>query len=296
MNKEYALGVDIGGSHLSSAVVNLSNGEICSDIITDPANSKAGAEEILSAWAANLKKALRAGKEYNIRQIGFAMPGPFDYDRGISLIEGVDKFESLFGMDVSASLRARLGASYDLRYVNDAASFGLGECRWGAAKNHKKIIALTLGTGVGSCFIQDHKALTEGKGVPENGYVYNLPFEDGIVDDKFSTRWVVKRYHEMTGKRISGALDVANDYGKRPEAKEFFQEYGRRLSDFLMPLMWDFGTDTVVLGGNIARNIEYFGPAMQENFERQGTKAQILLSRLFDKAAILGAASIFIKE
>lgn len=295
MSNEYAIGVDVGGSHLTSAVVNLEDGSICSNLNVDTVDSKGGAEDILSAWAENLRRTINENREYDVRQIGFAMPGPFDYEKGISLIEGVDKFESLFGIDVSASLKARLGSAIDLRYVNDAASFGLGECRWGAAKNYKKVIALTLGTGVGSCFIDNHKAITEGKGVPENGYVYNLPFEGGIVDDKFSTRWVIKRYHEMTGERVSGALDVANVYGQKPEAKDFFLEYGRRLADFVMPLMANFGTDALLLGGNISRNIEYFRPAMEKQFSANGFSAKVLLSKLFDKAAILGAASIFIK-
>lgn len=37
-----------------------------------------------------------------------ALPGPFDYHRGISLIKGVNKFDNLFGLDVRMAMESRL--------------------------------------------------------------------------------------------------------------------------------------------------------------------------------------------
>lgn len=90
-----------------------------------------------------------------VRNVGLAFPGPFDYERGISLIQGVRKFDRLYGLDVTESLLARLeGAGVEeCRYVNDAAAFALGECFCGAASGAGRVMALTLGTGFGSGFV-----------------------------------------------------------------------------------------------------------------------------------------------
>lgn len=361
MTNHQAIGVDIGGSHVSSAIVDLEAGRLVSEVRTDPVSSKAGAEEILSVWAANISATARwsgagtvkqlrgagddsgkqvrwsgAGKGKQIGmagagtgdkaeacgavdgaeaygavdgsrygaeacgegvgagiRVGFAFPGPFDYDRGISLIQGVDKFESIFSMDVSNSLRSRLDIPCVFRYVNDASAFGLGESWFGAGKASRRFLALTLGTGVGSCFIEDHKALVKGEGVPENGYVYNLPFEGGIVDESFSTRWIVKRWAQLSGETVSGALDIVRQRGTNPMVEVLFNEYGARLSRFAHQVLSDFGSDTLLLGGNLARCFGLFRAAMEEGFKDQVSDIKVQVSRLFDDAAITGAASLF---
>lgn len=294
-NEHYAIGADIGGSHITSAVIDLSDGSICSAMNTDPIDSSADAESILEGWALNLRRSLEDGKRLDVSKIGFAFPGPFDYDRGISLITGVSKFESLFAMDITSSLKARLGAELELRYVNDAFAFALGECFWGAAKGRDKVLALTLGTGLGSCFVSDKTVISSGDTVPENGYVYNLPFEDGIADEKFSTRWIVKRYKELTGLNVKGAKEVLAVFEDRPEPAHLFNEYGKRLADFTYPLLAKFGCGTLLLGGNIARCLNCFDPALEDEFGSLGAKVDVIASKMLDNAALMGAASLFAK-
>ena len=58
------------------------------------------------------------------------MPGPFDYEKGIALFtHEVSKYENLYETDVAKEIRERLDidAKYDLRFMNDATSFAVGE-------------------------------------------------------------------------------------------------------------------------------------------------------------------------
>ena len=91
-HNRYALGVDIGGSHVCSAVVDLATGQLCGEPHTDKVDAAAGARTIAGAWAANIRRTAAASGIGRIRCAGFAFPGPFDYERGISLIRGVRKF------------------------------------------------------------------------------------------------------------------------------------------------------------------------------------------------------------
>lgn len=295
-NNRYAVGADIGGSHICSAVIDLTAGKICGEPHTGEVNASAGACEILAAWAGNIRQTIAASGIGEVRKVGFAFPGPFDYQRGISLIQGVHKFERIYGLDIRASLYPLLrecGAE-EFRYVNDAAAFALGECLGGAAGDAERVVALTLGTGVGSGFVAGRKLVTSGDEVPANGWVYCLPFGDGIVDEAFSTRWVCRRYRELTGQEVTGAREVAARHAENPAARQLFDEYGERLAEFATPVIRRFKADTLVLGGNISRAYPLFGPAMERRFAADGQNVRIRISTLLDSAAMVGAASLFL--
>ncbi|MBD9233331.1 MAG: ROK family protein, partial [Alistipes onderdonkii] len=153
---------------------------------------------------------------------------------------------------------------------------------------------LTLGTGVGSGFVAGRRLVTSGDEVPANGWVYCLPFEGGIVDEAFSTRWVCGRYRELTGQEISGAREAAERHAEDPAARRLFDEYGERLAAFAAPVAERFRADMLVLGGNISRAYPLFGPAMERRLEADGHRIRIGLPARPDHAALIGAASLFI--
>lgn len=293
--KRYAVGADIGGSHICSAVIDLQQGELCTEPISTPVDCTGQAVEILDAWADNIHQSICASG-LPVSQIGMAFPGPFDYPKGISLINGVCKFDHIYALRVSDSLRGWMSLSdeVDFRFVNDASAFALGECLGGAARDAERVVALTLGTGVGSGFVSEHKLVVSGSEVPANGWVYCLPFEQGIADDAFSTRWICRRYEQLTGQQIDGARQAAERYDHDPAAQQLFEEYGQRLAAFAGPLLERFGSNTLLLGGNISRAYPLFGQAMTRQFAAENRKIDLRISTLLDRAALIGAASLFI--
>ena len=52
----YAIGMDVGGSHLSSAVVELSSGRLVGEAVNTPVDSRASASSILRAFKENIAK------------------------------------------------------------------------------------------------------------------------------------------------------------------------------------------------------------------------------------------------
>lgn len=295
IDNKLAVGIDVGGSHVSSAVVDVVAGEMVGEVCTTPLDSKACASEILDAFEENIKAAVMASGAGAVRNAGFAFPGPFDYVRGVSTVHGVDKYEHIYGLDIRASLAPRLAGLgvENFRFVNDASAFALGECLGGAARNADRVLALTLGTGVGSGFVAGRKLVEIGDEVPANGWVYCLPFEGTIVDDSFSTRWICRRYKELTGEDVRGAKDVADCYAGSEAARRLFDEYGERLAQFAVPVMERFRADALVLGGNISRAYPLFGKTMETAMEAMGCNAVVSVSSLMDRAALIGAASLF---
>ena len=292
--KNYAIGVDVGGSHLSSAVVDLDAARVVTPVEVTPVNSKASAIEILKAWQTNILSTLDIFPT-GVAGIGMAIPGPFDYQNGVSLIHGVSKYEQIFGLDVRNTLPSFIGSvpAGNFKFLNDASAFALGECFGGAAKGCDRVVALTLGTGVGSGFVASGELVCTGDDVPMNGWVYHLPFENGIADEAFSTRWFIKRWKEITGDTVNGVKEIALLCHADRRATELFESYGKRLAEFALPLLRRFNSHNLLLGGNIAKAYNYFGNSLESHLSLSGYGVSVKLSSLSDKAALVGAASLF---
>jgi len=291
--QKLAIGVDIGGSHITAIAVDMeANRIIGGSRAESPVDNKAEADEILTVWTDTLKQVMKGIQIFNLRGIGFAMPGPFDYVRGICLIRGVPKYEKLYGVNVGKAISSRLGLPCDcrVRFMNDASSFAVGEAWAGKAAGFRRMMAITLGTGFGSAFVEDRIPVVEGDRVPKMGCVYHLPFGNGIADDYFSTRWFTSRYLEVTGKEATGVREVAIMAGRAPEVLEIFNEFGTALGSFLAPWLSRFGAEILVLGGNISHAYNLFGPSMEEALRKEKCNVQTAISELKEDAALLGSA------
>ena len=212
MKKNIAIGADIGGSHITCAAIDLISGNILRDTISErEVNNQAPAKDIIGVWADALSGSLKKVPSENVKGIGFAMPGPFDYVKGICYIKGVAKYENLYGINVQEAIAEALKVPEDflIRFMNDASSFAVGEAWAGSATNARKSLSITLGTGFGSAFISDRIPIVDGPLVPKIGCVYHLPYRDGIADDYFSTRGLLGRYKNITGKELKGVKELA---------------------------------------------------------------------------------------
>ena len=130
MNKNIAIGADIGGSHISCAAVDLLKGKVLRETFSERmVNNQAQATEIISVWASCLSDVLTKIPANEVKGIGFAMPGPFDYVNGICLIKGVAKYENLYGFNIGDAIVSSLDVAenIDARFMNDASSFAVGE-------------------------------------------------------------------------------------------------------------------------------------------------------------------------
>lgn len=292
----YYLGIDVGGSHIVGAMVNPVNGVIDSGSVYEvKIDSGAKSFEIIRDLQ-NLISHFLLSYGDQIGGIGVAIPGPFDYKKGISKIEGVSKFDSLFGMNIAEEIRFVFNdRSKPLVFLNDASAFALGEFYSGAAKNSQRSIVITLGTGFGSTFLIDGEIQqAKDDGIPANGYLYDVPYKGSIADDYFSTRWFINRWYEETGDRISGVKDIV-DFAEEGEyvdvALKVFNEFSSGLSEFLEYWLKTFKADTLVVGGNIAKASKYFSGYLMEDLTNRGVcDTEIQICKLWDKASIAGAA------
>lgn len=293
MNKNIAIGADIGGSHITAAAIDIATGKILRETITEKAvNNQASAGTIIGIWAEALSSALSKVSFENVKGIGFAMPGPFDYVKGICYIKGVAKYENLYGFNITDAIGSNLGVPEDflIRFMNDASSFAVGEAWAGSAKNFSRSLSITLGTGFGSAFIADKIPIVDGPLVPKIGCVYHLPYRDGIADDYFSTRGLLGRYKRATGKELSGVKELAQLVSTDKHVPELFRDFGVNLGVFLAPWLKGFDAEILVIGGNISHAYNLFGNYFEKSLRDQNCNCEVALSQLKEDAALLGSA------
>lgn len=290
-----ALGADIGGSHITCQLFNLETIQPVADTRQRMAvNSRASKNEILDQWIAAMRLTTKNQNLPSLSGIGFAMPGPFDYQNGIAWFEGVQKFEKLYGVNIREEIQngLNLTADFPVRFLNDAACFAIGEAWLGEASKYRRIIALTMGTGFGTTFINNKLPVAGRHGVPEDGFLYHVPFKNSIADDYFSTRWFLNTFFEKTGKKIHGVKELAEKARSEALVNELFREFGRNLGDFMTPWINRFGADCLVLGGNISKSFLLFKTEMKQQLKKNGLNPAIYLSKLEEKAALFGSAKL----
>lgn len=277
---------DVGGSHISAAVCRQGDYQLGKVV---PRSHPA--EETAEAFADLLFSLGSAATDGASGLIGasLAMPGPFDYQAGISQM--THKLPYLFGFDLRHALAQRFGwPDSQVRFLNDANAFLLGEIGAGAAKGINRAVGITLGTGVGSAFGIDGHIVTEGPGVPPGGEMWNLPYEGGILEDAISTRALQADYQRRTG-RLCEVSEMAAAAASDPAAAEVFAHFGRHLGRTLRTILSAFAPDVIVIGGGISRSAHLFLPAAQA--ELHDAKIPLRISTLLENAALAGAGVHF---
>jgi glucokinase len=296
MMEKISIGVDVGGSHISSAAYVWGEHRFLPETLSEhELDNQKPSDEIISIWSKTIAETLKKVKPATAKGIGFAMPGPFDYYKGIALFKGLNKkYENLYGLNIAKEIRLPLSLpeSFPVRFINDATAFAIGESIAGSAAGASRCLAITLGTGFGSSFLENHIPVVSGEEVPENGMVYHLPFEKGTADDYFSTRGLLGRYFERTGKKLTGVKELAGMASGDPLAQELFHDFGLKMGIFLKPWIVKFGVEVLVIGGNISNAYPLFGESLNRSFAEDGMKVKTGISELKETASIIGSAAL----
>ncbi len=294
--KKIAIGVDVGGSHVSCMAYDLSEKKLLANTLSETdLNNQGMPDEVISAWGGVIKSTVDAVGIETVQGIAFAMPGPFDYLNGIPLFKGENgKYDNIYGINVPQKLRTYLNLDGDIpvRFINDATAFAIGEDQVGFAKNFQHSLSITLGTGFGSAFIKDGLPVVDGNEVPQSGCLWHLPFENGIADDYFSTRGLLNRYEQLSGQKLTGVKQIAELASSKTEAQDVFNDFGEKMGVFLAPWIQCFHLEVLVMGGNISRAYHLFENSLNEYLKKENLKINIAISELKESASFIGAATL----
>jgi len=291
--KKVAVGIDIGGSHISVAIVDEKTKKIIpgSESRKDY-DHKLNANTILQVWADAINSTLESvTDDMSLQGVGFAMPGPFDYKEGICRMD--QKMISLFGLHIPTKLNQMLNSELGvkMRFLNDATCFAIGESIGGKGAGKDKVVVITLGTGFGSAFLDQDYPIVERDDVPSEGCLWHLPFGNSIADDYFASKWFVRYCEEQYSKKFSGVREIL-EIADNEMIDNIFGEFTKNLSSFIGPYLKKFHAEILIIGGNISKALPLFQDKLLELFKLQGVEIEIKSSELLEDAAIIGASKL----
>jgi glucokinase len=286
VSSDQVAALDIGGTHASAGVVALNTRAVEAGSRTRVLLRAAGSgSELLADIVRVASEVVRPG----VHRLGIAVPGPFDYDAGISRIE--HKLLGLYGVDLRSRIAAALGLpAQAVRFLNDAEAFLLGEWWAGAARGHARAVGITLGTGIGSAFVADDRIVRSGPGVPPGGELYVLSFCGAPVEETISSRGLISAYGSSEEERLDAEEVAARAKAGEPAARRAFEELGRALGEFLAPWLQGFGPSGLVVGGSIARSWGLFEQSLRAELESVASLETITAAAELEDAPLLGAA------
>jgi glucokinase len=278
--------LDVGGTHVTAARVDVTAGAVERRsrvrLSLPPSGSRS---ELLGA----ISRAATAIAQTDVCRLGVAVPGPFDYSSGVSKI--THKLQGFYGVDLRSELSAALGLrdAEAVRFLNDAEAFLLGEWWAGAARGHARAVGITLGTGLGSAFMEDGHIVRAGPGIPPSGALYELPYRGAPVEHTISSRGLLARYasppEEQTDVEDVASRAVAGE----PSACRTFEELGRALGEFLMPWLRTFEPGCLVVGGSMARSWKLIEASLLAELEQIESLESVTVAEHLDDAPLLGA-------
>jgi len=293
--RKIAIGVDVGGSHISCKTYHLVSKQlVVGSLRSLPINNAGSLAEIIDSFKQLLAPVVINIAKDEMAGIGIAMPGPFDYYKGVALFSGTNaKFTQLNKVNMRRALAESLGLAPDfIRFINDATAFAVGEYFNGSLQGTNTSLAITLGTGFGAAFLEKGIPVIEDARVPKEGCLWYLPFAEGNADDYFSTRGLTKRFNALSGQAVEGVKAIADQHNTNSEAKAVFHDFGFKLIDFLKPWLQSFSVEKLVIGGNISKAFALFQGSMSTALKQEKLDVAIASSELLEDAAFIGAASL----
>jgi len=221
-----ALGIDIGGTGIKGALVDLDAGELASERVKLP-TPDGGEPEGIIASVRDLADELAdiSGVALDdVSHIGVCFPAVVLHGRTMS---AANVSERWIGLDADTAFGEALGR--DIHFVNDADAAGYAEALFGAAKDRRGLVLMTtLGTGIGSALIYD------GVLVP-NSELGHLE-----LDGRDAESW------------------AANSAREREELS--FADWATRLTRYYGYLEKLFSPDLFVIGGGVSKQHDEFMP------------------------------------
>ncbi len=218
-----AFGIDIGGSGIKGAPVDLSTGTLTADRVRIPTPKKSTPKAV-----AGVVEELTAGFDLPPEvPVGLTFPAPIKHGV-VPFIANLHK--SWKGVNVPEIMGTAIGRT--VIAVNDADAAGYAEATYGAAKGVEGLVlVVTLGTGIGSALIMD------GTLVP-NTELGHLEIDGHDAESR--------------------AADSA-----REREDLSWETWAGRLQRYFETVEMLFSPDLIVVGGGVSKKADKFLPLLE---------------------------------
>jgi polyphosphate glucokinase len=218
----HAIGVDIGGTGIKGAIVDVESGELVTDRIKK-ATPEGGKPDDIVDVVVEIVGELDAPEDV---AVGVCFPAII---RGGRTMSAANVSKKWIGFEAEALFEKKLGRS--IHFVNDADAAGFAEQQFGAAKGKDGlVIVTTLGTGIGSALINDGVLIV-------NSELGHLEVDGHDAETKAS--FAAKERDDLSWKH-----------------------WAKRLQKYYSTLEALFSPELFVVGGGVSKQYEEFLPLL----------------------------------
>jgi glucokinase len=304
MGEKFIIGIDLGGTNLKIALLDLKYRFILKRILsTRTYRSKASLINTIVDSVHNIIKERRISRD-NLLGVGLGLPGPVDASSGkVYFLPHIAGWKNT-NLKKILLRKLRLPVFLD----NDAKLMALAEYNKGAARGARCAVCLTLGTGVGGGIVIDGR-LYRGKS-NISGEIGHMPINEvgplcdcggrACLETYVGNNRILLQAKKIFKRDIS--LEELSTLAQKNEirAKKIWLNVGRRLGIALVSVVNFLNPDRIVIGGGVANaGTALFSSVRKTIAERampvQAQDVKIVRARLGSDAGMIGAA-ILVRE
>ena len=320
-DKPYVVGVDLGGTNVRAAVIDRASEQIVARGENISSRGMDGPELTAMQIATAARTALdQAGAVLEqVLGVGVAVPGHVKAKEG--LVKWAPNFKDQWkDVPIAALIERHLGLPVQIG--NDANLAALGEFRFGAGREVRHLVMVTLGTGIGGGIIVDGKLLDGADGgageighmvINPGGRGGNSAFgsvegetqRDAIIER--AARKIQEGYATSLGERVdfnrfalTPAIIAEEAQKGDAVALEVFEETGYYLGLCVTNLIDLLNPEMVVIGGGIAQAGDIILDPIRRTVTATAIRSlakscRIVPAELGDNAGIFGGAAIVLQ-
>lgn len=310
--KRAYIGIDIGGTNLRLALVDEQGAILHKTRCKTDIHH--GRQAFFSLLGKGVESLLLMGRDNGIETagIGAGVPGLISND---GLVHVSVNLHPLDGVNLRDELQALTGLPAVVS--NDVNAFAFAERLYGAGRDYRSFLMVTLGTGVGGGLILDGKVWTGADGVAgEFGHMTVEPDgrpcpcgNRGCLEQYASASALAAAAEEMICRQedvfgaghgssaVSTKMLAAAAKDGNPAALALFTEAGRYLGIAAASVANLLNLEAVIIGGGVAASFDLMGESMKREvlaraFPIPGKRLRIQRAALGDDGGMLGSAAL----
>lgn len=312
--QKYVIGIDLGGTKISTALSDL-NGEIVSQT-TVPTKAEEGEIPVLNRIINSVSSVIEDSSAdlSEIKAIGIGSPGPLDAEKGVIIYTPNLPFKD-FNLVEPLKKKFNLPVFLD----NDANVATIGEYMFGAGKGAKDVVFFTISTGVGGGAILNGKiyrghtsnALEIGHmTIEQNGPRCNCG-NLGCVEALASGTAIAKRAKEALESKAETSLrnyekvtsaEVFEEAKKGdPIAKDIISSALNYLGIAVANAVTIFDPEVIIMGGGVTKAGDIVFDTVRKVvdkrcFKSMASSVKIVPAGLGQDAGVIGAVALALLE
>jgi glucokinase-like ROK family protein len=314
----HLLVADLGATGIDVALTNLSGAILAH--LAEPEDIAAGPETVLDHVDALFAELLSGAVPGDLWGIGLGVPGPVEFGAGRPVSPPI-----MPGWD-GYPIRERFAQRYTapVWVDNDVNLLALGEWRQGAARGHRNVVVVKVGTGIGAGLISDGMLHRGAQGAAGDvGHIQvvddpsvvcrcgNIGCLEAIAGGEAIARSGERLARDGRSPRLAAVLrvhghvtaaDVAHSASHGDAACfELLQRSGRLVGTMLAGIVNFFNPSLIVLGGGVSGAGDAYLAAVRGTLYRRSLPLAtrdltVARATLGEQGGVIGAAAMVLDE